>query len=152
MARLYFLSYSDPTVLTFQLPAYFTRVTLLASHHSWVSCEFQLRECSWLHTFDQFFTLSHTQPLHDSHLNTGFLIAKLQANLARNKANTWLNKLNLTISHLVIPWQNPKIDSRLKKCELGIVVKIHSHLILDLWSSWTIQISFLKTISQIALH
>ena len=34
-----------------------------------------------------FFTHSHTLPLHDSHLNTGFLNAKLQANLAQNKAN-----------------------------------------------------------------
>ena len=32
-------------------------------------------------------TLSHTLPLHDSHLNIGFLNAELQANLARNKAN-----------------------------------------------------------------
>ena len=31
---------------------------------------------------------SHTQPLHYSHLNTRYLIAKLQANLAQNKANT----------------------------------------------------------------
>ena len=30
---------------------------------------------------------SHKLPLHDSHLNTGFLNAKIQANLARNKAN-----------------------------------------------------------------
>ena len=44
----------------------------------------------------KFFTLSHTQPLHDSYLNTGYLIAELQANLVRNKANTWLNKFNLT--------------------------------------------------------
>ena len=47
------------------------------------------------HTLE-FFTLSHTQPLHDSHLNTGYLIAELQPNFARNKANTWLNKFNLT--------------------------------------------------------
>ena len=40
-----------------------------------------------LHTLEQFFTLSHTLPLHDSHINTGLLIAKIQANLARNKAN-----------------------------------------------------------------
>ena len=40
-----------------------------------------------LHTLEQFFTLSHTLPLHDSHLNTGLLIAKIQANLAQNKAN-----------------------------------------------------------------
>ena len=40
-----------------------------------------------LHTLEQFFTLSHTLPLQDSYLNTLFLIAKIQANLARNKAN-----------------------------------------------------------------
>ena len=40
-----------------------------------------------LHTLEQFFTLSHTLPLYDSHLNIGLLIAKIQANLAQNKAN-----------------------------------------------------------------
>ena len=40
-----------------------------------------------LHNLEHFFTLSHTLPLHESHLNIGLLIAKLQANLARNKAN-----------------------------------------------------------------
>ena len=50
-----------------------------------------------MHTLDQIFTLSHTQPLHNSHLNIGFLIAKLQANLVWNKASAWLNKFNLTI-------------------------------------------------------
>ena len=48
-----------------------------------------------VHTL-KIFTLSHTQSLHDSHLNTGYLIAELQANLARNKTNTWLSKFNLT--------------------------------------------------------
>ena len=46
------------------------------------------------HTLE-IFTLSHTRPLHDFHLNTWYLIAELQANLSRNKANTWLNKFNL---------------------------------------------------------
>ena len=31
-----------------------------------------------------------------THLNTEFLHAELQVNLARNKANTWLIKFNLT--------------------------------------------------------
>ena len=35
---------------------------------------------------------------NNSFLNIEYLIAKLQANLARNKANTWLNIFNLTIS------------------------------------------------------
>ena len=49
--------------------------------------EFQSRVPAVLHKLEHFFTLSHTLPLHDSHLNTGFLNAELQANLARNKAN-----------------------------------------------------------------
>ena len=40
-----------------------------------------------MHTSELFFTLSHTLPLHNSHLNIGFLNAELQANLAWNKAN-----------------------------------------------------------------
>ena len=33
------------------------------------------------------FTLSHSLPLQQTHLNTGLLNAEIQANLARNKAN-----------------------------------------------------------------
>ena len=43
------------------------------------------------HTWAILHTLSHTLPLHDSHLNTGFLITKIQENLARNKANKMVN-------------------------------------------------------------
>ena len=60
--------------------------------HSWVSVA---RELLIAHTLE-FFTLSYTHSLNDFHLNTGYLIAELQAKLARNKANTWLNKFNLT--------------------------------------------------------
>ena len=45
------------------------------------------RKLTDLHTSELFFTLSHTLPLHDSHLNVGFLNAELQANLTRNKDN-----------------------------------------------------------------
>ena len=54
------------------------------------------------HTLE-FFTLSHTKLLHDSHINTGYVIAEIQANLTRNKANTWLNKFNLTKKIEIIP-------------------------------------------------
>ena len=47
--------------------------------------------CFFTHTWAILHTLSHTLPLHDFHLNTGFLIAKIQANLARNKANKMIN-------------------------------------------------------------
>ena len=53
----------------------------------------QLRVPVSLHNLEQFFTLSHTLPLHDSHLNTGLLIAKIQANLERNKANKMVDKI-----------------------------------------------------------
>ena len=49
--------------------------------------EIQPRVPISLHNLEQFFTLSHTLPLHDSHLNTGLLIAKIQVNLTRNKIN-----------------------------------------------------------------
>ena len=46
-----------------------------------------------LYNLEHFFTLSHSLPLHDSHLNAGLLIAKIQANLAQNKANKMVDKI-----------------------------------------------------------
>ena len=71
----------------FNFSACFTYVHLLAACKPWATCEIQPQVPASLHNFEHFFTLSHTLPLHDSHLNTELLIAKLQANLARNKAN-----------------------------------------------------------------
>ena len=87
MASLSILSCSAPTGMTLQLLACLAREQILASF----SREIQLQDPASLYTFGQFFTLSHTLPLHDSHLNTGLLIAKIQANLARNKANTMVD-------------------------------------------------------------
>ena len=47
----------------------------------------------FLHTLGHFFTLSHSLPLQESHLNIGLLIAEIQANLARNKANKMVDKI-----------------------------------------------------------
>ena len=55
------------------------------------------RPC-WVHILEHFFTLSHTLPLHDFHLNTGFLNVELQANWHRIKPTKWLIKFDLTIS------------------------------------------------------
>ena len=68
-----------------------------------------------------FFTLSHTLRLHDSQLNTGLLIAKIQANLAWNKANKMVDKIQ--------PYNLPLwlfCDKTLKQtldliCELGTI-------------------------------
>ena len=79
LASLGLLSYSETAGATLQLSACLARV-----HHSG---GFQPQVSTFLHTLKQFFTLSHTLLLHDSHLNTESLIAKIQANLARNKAN-----------------------------------------------------------------
>ena len=46
-----------------------------------------------LHKLEHFFTLSHTLPLHDPHLNTELLIAKIQTNLVRNKTNKMVDKI-----------------------------------------------------------
>ena len=107
------------------------RVQLLAACKPQASHEIQPRVPTSLHSLEHFFTLSHTLPLHDSHLNTGFLSAILQANLSRNKANTWLIKFNLTISPFGYSMtKHPKTDSRLK-CEFGNNGKTHSHLNLE---------------------
>ena len=46
-----------------------------------------------MHTFEFFFILSHTLLLHDSHLNTRFLNAELQANLSHTKANKMIEQI-----------------------------------------------------------
>ena len=71
----------------FIFSACFTRVHHLAACHPRATCESQSRVLASLHKLEHFFTLSHTLPLHDSHLNIELLIAKLQANLAQKKAN-----------------------------------------------------------------
>ena len=47
----------------------------------------------FLHTLEHFFTLSHSLPLQESHLNTRLLIAEIQVNLAWNKANKMVDKI-----------------------------------------------------------
>ena len=93
LAKLSILSYSAPVVVTLQLPCMLHKCATL------VTCQSQdpITKLLWLHTSWDFFTFFHTQPLYKSHLNIRYLIAKLQVNLARNKTNTWLNKLNLTV-------------------------------------------------------
>ena len=86
LANLGLLSCSATTSMTLQLP-YMLHVCanfggLLVVSHPRV----QLQVSASLHNLEHFFTLSHSLPLHDFHLNTGLIIAKIQANLAGNKA------------------------------------------------------------------
>ena len=80
---------------------------LFSFWHAWHMCNFlvacklratrkiQSQVSASLHNLKQFFTLSHTLLLHDSHLNTGLLIAKIQANLAWTKVNKMVDKIQL---------------------------------------------------------
>ena len=58
-----------------------------------VTREIKSRVSVFLHTLEHFNTLSHSLPLQQSHLNTGLLNAEIQANLARNKANRMVCKV-----------------------------------------------------------
>ena len=93
MASLYLLSCSAPVGMTLQLLACLARVQLLAAYKPRATCEIQSRVLTSLHNLEHFFILSHTLLLHDSYLNTGLLIAKIQANLVRNKANKMVDKI-----------------------------------------------------------
>ena len=93
LASLGLLSCSATAGVTLQLLACLARVQLLAVCKPRATHEIQSRVPAFLHNLEQFFTLSHTLPLHDSHLNTRLLIAKIQANLARNKTNKMVDKI-----------------------------------------------------------
>ena len=81
------LSCNAPAGVTLQLLACLACEQLLAA----CSCESPARSnrksLFFLHTLEHFFTLSHSLPLQESHINTKLLIAEIQENLARNKAN-----------------------------------------------------------------
>ena len=100
LASLGLLSYSAIASMTLQLP-YMLHMCAnfgglpVASH-----LRVQPRVSASLHNLEHFFILSHSLPLHDSHLNTGLLIAKIQANLARNKANKMVDKIQPYRLHL----------------------------------------------------
>ena len=93
LASLGLLSCSAKVGMTLQLPYMLHACAnfggLLVASHPRV----QLRVSTSLHNLEHFFTLSHSLPLQDSHLNTGLLIAKIQANLARNKTNKMVDKI-----------------------------------------------------------
>ena len=76
----------------------FSRVQHLVACQSRDTSEVQSRVSVLQHSLEQFFTLSHSLPLHDSHLNTGFLNAEIQANWHGIKPTKWLINFNLTIS------------------------------------------------------
>ena len=87
------MSYSAPASVTLQLLACLAREQLLAacSHES--PARSGRESLFFLHALEHFFTLSYSLPLQESHLNTGLLITEIQANLAWNKANKMVDKI-----------------------------------------------------------
>ena len=98
LASLGLLSCSVIAGATLQLLACLAHVHHSGGLQSQATREIQPRVPVSLHNLEQFFTLSHTLPLRDSHLYTGLLIAKIQANWHGIKPTRWLIKFNLTIS------------------------------------------------------
>ena len=93
MASYPILSCSAPVGVTLQLLACLEREQLLAACSRESPARSSRESRFFLHTLEHFFTLSHSLPLQESHLNTGLLIAEIQANLTRNKANKMVDKI-----------------------------------------------------------
>ena len=93
LTSLGLFSCSATAGVTLQLLTCLARVQHSGGLQPQATREIQLRALASLHSLEQFFTLSHTLPLHDSHINTRLLIAKIQANLARNKAIKMVDKI-----------------------------------------------------------
>ena len=121
MASCPILSCSAPVGVTLQLLAWLASELLLAACSRESPARSSHESLFFLHTLEHFFTLSHSLPLQESHLNTRLLIAEIQANLARNKANKMVDKIQ--------PYNLPFWlfrDKTLKQtldltCELGTV-------------------------------
>ena len=79
--------------MTLQLLACLARVQLLVACSRESPARSSCESLFFLHTLKHFFTLSHSLSLQESHLNTGLLIVEIQANLARNKANKMVDKI-----------------------------------------------------------
>ena len=93
LARLKVLSCSVPAGVTLQLPSMLHTYASFGNSPVVRSSHEALLECTLL----SFSSHSLTLPLHDSHLNTGFLNAELQANWHVIKPTKWLIKFKLTI-------------------------------------------------------
>ena len=93
MASCLLLSCSAPAGVTPQLLACLAHEQLLAACSRESPARSSRKSLFFLNTLEHFFTLSHSLPLQESHLNTGLLITEIQANLTRNKTNKIVDKI-----------------------------------------------------------
>ena len=78
MASCLIFSCSAPAGVMLQLLACLAREQLLAACSRESPARSSCESLFFLHTFEHFFTLSHSLPLQESHLNTELLIAEIQ--------------------------------------------------------------------------
>ena len=93
LASLGLLFYSATVSMTLQLPCMLHTCANFGGLPVVSHPRVQLRVSTSLHNLEHLFTLSHSLLLHNSHLNTGLLIAKTQANSVHNKANKIVDKI-----------------------------------------------------------
>ena len=93
MASCLILSCSAPAGMMLQLLACLVREQFLVACSRKSPTRSSCESLFFLHALEHFFTISHSLPLQESHLNTGLLIAEIQVNLARNKANKMVDKI-----------------------------------------------------------
>ena len=120
------LSCSAPASVTLQLLACLAREQLLAACSRESPARSSRESLIFLHTLDHFFTLFHSLPLQESYLNTRLLIAEIQANLARNKANKMVDKIQ--------PYNYPS-DTWLPGMKLGWDLRTGLERRLTAWKS-----------------
>ena len=95
------LSCSALAGVTLQLLACLSREQFLAACNRESPARSSREFLFFLHTLKHFFTLSHSLPLQKSHLNTGLLNVEIQANLARNKTNKMVDKIQPYTNHKI---------------------------------------------------
>ena len=109
LASLGLLSCSATAGAMLQLLACLAHVHHSGGLQPWATHEIQPRVPASLHKLEQFFTLSYTLPLHDSHLNTRLQIAKIQANFSVFVKIKYFPKTPKTLKDLFV-FKSTKIE------------------------------------------
>ena len=111
LASLRLLSYSAIAGTTLQLLACLAREHHLGGLQLRVTREIQPRVPISLHNLEQFLTLSHTLPLHDSHLNTGLLIPTSPISPVISRSSRPWSTCIIHCSQLLTIWSSMPLKS-----------------------------------------
>ena len=111
LASLRLLSYSAIVGATLQLLACLAREHHLGGLQLRVTRKIQPRVPISLHNLEQFLTLSHTLPLHDSHLNTGLLIPTSPISPVISRSSRPWSTCIIHCSQLLTIWSSMPLKS-----------------------------------------